>query len=64
MSLRAFDRLTLRDIQDAAGNAGSRHHPRLRERARHNLDRHATYAVAAYLVAETAAGEAEEQRWQ
>jgi integrase/recombinase XerD len=38
----------LRDVQDAAGHADPRTTRRY-DRARHSLDRHATYAVAAYL---------------
>jgi site-specific recombinase XerD len=39
----------LRDVQDAAGHADPRTTRRY-DRARHNLDRHATYAVASYLA--------------
>lgn len=38
----------LRDVQDAMGHADPRTTRRY-DRSRHNLDRHATYAVAAYL---------------
>jgi integrase/recombinase XerD len=40
--------VSLRDVQDAAGHADPRTTRRY-DRARHNLDRAATYAVAAYL---------------
>ena len=42
----------LRDVQDAAGHADPRTTRRY-DRARHNLDRAATYAVAAYLADDT-----------
>jgi integrase/recombinase XerD len=41
--------VSLRDVQDAAGHADPRTTRRY-DRARHNLDRAATYAVAAYLA--------------
>jgi site-specific recombinase XerD len=41
--------VSLRDVQDAAGHADPRTTPRY-DRARHSLDRHATYAVAAWLA--------------
>jgi integrase len=40
--------VSLRDVQDAAGHADPRTTRRY-DRARHNLDRHATYAVTAFL---------------
>jgi integrase/recombinase XerD len=40
--------VSLRDVQDAAGHADPRTTRRY-DRARHSLDRHATYAVAAWL---------------
>jgi site-specific recombinase XerD len=40
---------SLRDVQDAAGHADPRTTRRY-DRARYNLDRHATYAVTAYLA--------------
>jgi integrase/recombinase XerD len=43
--------VSLRDVQDAAGHADPRTTRRY-DRARHNLDRAATYAVAAYLADE------------
>lgn len=48
-------KVELRDVQDAAGHADPRT-TRGYDRGRHNLDRHATYAVAAYL---TGTGESE-----
>jgi integrase/recombinase XerD len=44
--------VSLRDVQDAAGHADPRTTRRY-DRARHNLDRAATYAVAAYLAGDT-----------
>lgn len=44
--------VSLRDVQDAAGHADPRTTRRY-DRARHNLDRAATYAVAAYLADDT-----------
>jgi integrase/recombinase XerD len=41
--------VSLRDVQDAAGHADPRTTRRY-DRARHNLDRAATYAVAAHLA--------------
>ena len=41
--------VSLRDVQDAAGHADPRTTRRY-DRARHNLDRAATYTVAAYLA--------------
>jgi integrase/recombinase XerD len=41
--------VSLRDVQDAAGHADPRTTRRY-DRARHSLDRHATYAVAAYVA--------------
>ena len=41
--------VSLRDVQDAAGHADPRTTRRY-DRARHNLDRHATYAVTAFLA--------------
>ncbi len=41
--------VSLRDVQDAAGHADPRTTRRY-DRARHSLDRHATYAVAAWLA--------------
>ncbi len=43
--------VSLRDVQDYAGHADPRTTRRY-DRARHSLDRHATYALAAYLAAE------------
>jgi integrase/recombinase XerD len=43
--------VSLRDVQDAAGHADPRTTRRY-DRARHNLDQAATYAVAAYLAAD------------
>jgi integrase/recombinase XerD len=40
--------VSLRDVQDAAGHGDPRTTRRY-DRARHSLDRHATYAVAAYV---------------
>ena len=45
-------KVELRDVQDAAGHADPRTTRRY-DRARHNLDRHATYAVATYLAETT-----------
>ena len=42
----------LRDVQDAAGHVDARTTRRY-DRARYNLDRHATYAVSAYLADDT-----------
>jgi integrase len=42
----------LRDVQDAMGHADLRTTRRY-DRSRHSLDRHATYAVAAYLATDT-----------
>ncbi|RTL61767.1 MAG: integrase [Pseudonocardiaceae bacterium] len=42
-------KVELRDVQDAAGHADPRTTRRY-DRARHNLDRHATYAVASFLA--------------
>jgi integrase/recombinase XerD len=44
--------VSLRDVQDAAGHADPRTTRRY-DRARHNLDRAATYAVTAYLAGDT-----------
>lgn len=44
--------VSLRDVQDAAGHADPRTTRRY-DRARHNLDRHATYAVTAFLAQDT-----------
>jgi integrase/recombinase XerD len=41
--------VSLRDVQDAAGHADPRTTRRY-DRARHSLDRHATYSVAAYVA--------------
>ncbi len=41
--------VSLRDVQDAAGHSDPRTTRRY-DRARHNLDRHATYAVTAFLA--------------
>lgn len=41
--------VALRDVQDFAGHADPRTTRRY-DRARHLLDRHATYAVASYLA--------------
>jgi len=41
--------VSLRDVQDAAGHADPRTTRRY-DRSRHSLDRHATYAVAAWLA--------------
>ncbi len=41
--------VSLRDVQDAAGHADPRTMRRY-DRARYNLDRHATYAVTAFLA--------------
>ncbi|WP_445548394.1 MULTISPECIES: hypothetical protein [unclassified Frankia] len=41
--------MSLRDVQDAAGHADPRTTRRY-DRARHNLDRHAAYALAAHLA--------------
>src|SRR5205085_2054830 len=41
--------VSLRDVQDAAGHADPRTTRRY-DRSRHNLDRAATYAVAAYVA--------------
>ena len=43
--------VSLRDVQDFAGHADPRTTRRY-DRSRNSLDRHATYAVAAYLTAE------------
>jgi site-specific recombinase XerD len=48
--------VSLRDVQDAAGHADPRTTRRY-DRARHNLDRAATYAVAAYLAGDTDHGQ-------
>jgi short subunit dehydrogenase-like uncharacterized protein len=45
--------VSLRDVQDAAGHADPRTARRY-DRARHNLDRHATYAVTAFLAGDDA----------
>lgn len=47
-------KVELRDVQDAAGHADPRTTRRY-DRGRHNLDRHATYAVASYLAEPVAA---------
>jgi integrase/recombinase XerD len=47
--------VSLRDVQDAAGHGDPRTTRRY-DRARHNLDRAATYAVAAYLADDTEIG--------
>jgi integrase/recombinase XerD len=49
--------VALRDVQDAAGHADPRTTRRY-DRARHNLDRAATYAVAAYLAEDVASPDA------
>ena len=41
--------VALRDVQDAAGRADPRTTMRY-DRARHSLDRHATYVVAAFIA--------------
>ena len=41
--------MPLRDVQEAASHAGPRTIMRY-DRARHSLDRHATYIVAAFLA--------------
>lgn len=46
--------VSLRDVQDAAGHADPRTTRRY-DRARYNLDRHATYAVTAFLAENTIA---------
>jgi integrase len=43
--------VALRDVQDAASHSDPRTTMRYYERARHSLDRHATYVVATFIAA-------------